>query len=233
MLAITFTRLLMRAIIRIFISILMITPALAAESNVQSIAAFKEGLNVANVLACEQKFQDLCPLAKANDGEALAKRNDCLEKQMSKDNECEQAYAIRKYSYYPAEKIKKYGQISVFFNTTMADGIEVFYMVDTNGNLISLTDQVDLVKNKQYQKIIKKHRKAELTTMLDWTKTNEDLFPRKKVTAKGEEIIFKQSLRDGGCVACATVGVAEVAYLFSQVGIYQGAKVVSVKAVKR
>ena len=223
----------MRNVSILSVSMLLLASAsFAAESNVQPVPAFMHGLNAAHVIACEKKYQNACPLARQNDGAALHEQDECINKKLANDKACEQASAIRAVAFYPANHIKKYGQVSVFNVTTLADGVDVFHMVDIKGNFISLTTDVDLDRNKTYQEIIKQYPKAELTTLLYWKKQQARLFPQVKAVSGGDQLIFTQTLRDGGCVACATVGVAEVAYLFSATGVYQCVKVVSVRAVK-
>ena len=41
---------------------------------------------------------------------------------------------------------KQYGSVTVFTFTTIADGVDIFYMVDTKGQLIPLNTTMDQVK---------------------------------------------------------------------------------------
>jgi hypothetical protein len=211
------------------LSLLSVSTTWAAQTNVKTVPAFMDGLNVANVLACETKYQKECPAPKDEKSmdEKVAHDN-CVTDKLAKDTTCLQASKIRELTYYPPTQIKKYGQVSVFNNTALADGVESFYMVDIKGHLIGLTDQLNLSKNKTFAKIKKKFPNATLTTMLAWEKQNEDLFPKHDKDANKERLVFKQVLSDGGCVACAQVGTVEVAYDFTLPGVYLGASVVNI-----
>lgn len=213
----------------VIISFITTSISWALDANVKSEPAFLDGLNVANVLACETKYQKECPAPKDEKSmdEKVAHDN-CVTEKLSKDKACLQASKIRELTFYPAAQIKKYGQVSVFNNTSFADGVESFYMVDIKGHLIALTDQLNLSKNKVFIKIKKKYPNVSLTTMLAWNKENEDLFPKLLETSEKDSLVFKQVLSDGGCVACARVGVVEVAYEYTKSGVYLGASVVKV-----
>lgn len=212
-----------------FLSLLSLSTTWAAQTNVKSVPAFMDGLNVANVLACETKYQKECPAPKDEKSmdEKVAHDN-CVTESLAKDKNCLQATKIRELTYYPATQIKKYGQVSVFNNTALADGVESFYMVDIKGNLIGLTDQLNLSKNKTFTKIKKKYPNATLTTMMAWEKQNEDMFPKHVKEANKDILVFKQVLSDGGCVACAKVGTVEVGYEFTKPGVYMDASIVNI-----
>ncbi len=212
------------------LSALLSTSVFAQASNVKSVDAFKNGLNVEAIIACEQKYLSVCPAAKLGDGkmEKYLSMQSCLEKQLAKDNACSQASAIRHLTYQPAAGFKKYGAVTVFYSTTLADGVDMFYMVDTKGQLITLKDNIDLLSDKTYQALKAKFPAVALTTMIDISKQSKDIFPADSTSAKGQQIIFKQSLKNGGCVACARVGVADVAYEFNAAGVYQGTKILKV-----
>lgn len=212
------------------ISALLSTAVFAQASNVKPVEAFKNGLNVDAITACEQKYLSVCPSAKLSDGkmEKYMSMQSCLEKQLAKDKACAQASEIRHLTYQPATAFKKYGKVTVFYSTTLADGVDMFYMVDTKGQLITLKDNINLLSDKTYQAIKAKYPATTLTTMLDITKQTKDIFPADKVTPKGQQIIFQQTLKDGGCVSCARVGVVDVAYEFNAAGEYQGAKFLKV-----
>lgn len=199
---------------------LIIIAALAAvtsqsllAANVKTLPALSGGINIANVLGCDKKYEN----AESTN--------------MAKDPDCKQAAALREVTGNPITEIKKSGNVTIFEITTMADGIETFYMIDKDGKLISLTTDLD-ISGDTYKKIMKTYPKAKLTTMLYWTKFHEDLFPIMNTTPTGNDFVFRQTLRDGGCVACAIVGLVDVAYQFTLSGVYLGTKVLQVEMYK-
>ena len=207
--------------------------------NFQYVPEFIGGLDIEQIQSCKEKYDILCMTSKAKTaltGKELVEKWSCMEDKMSRDKACVQAYQIQRLAFYPPEKLKKYGPVTVFNVTSLADAQQVFYLVDTKGKLISLTSHIDLHKNKTYRDLEKEYPKIALTTFLHWKKLHEDLFPQSHVLHNhNQALIFQQTLRDGGCLACATVGIAEIAYEFTPAGIFVGShleKIISVPKKK-
>lgn len=215
----------------IFINICFLTATAFADSEaIKSVPEFRGGLNISQIKNCEKKYAKLCPVEKSTMG---TQQWPCIEKKMAKDKSCLQASKIRQHTGYPAIKFKKYGHVTVFTFSTIADGVDVFYMVDTKGQLIALNTEMNLSGNNHYVALKKKYPEIALTGFLYWTKINEDLFPKAhSLPNKNQQLIFKQELRSPDCVACANVGVVEMAYEFDPKGVYLSSKVLSITPMK-
>lgn len=211
-------------LIILFFSLFIISSlAFAKQNNIQFVPEFVGGLNVSQISACENKYAKTCPHA--------SQFSSCIEKQMAKDKSCIQALKIRQLMV-PATEMRKYGKITVFYTTSLGDSIDTYYMVDTKGNLISLDTNLNLNSNKDYLLLKQKYPNITLTNLLYWTKTNEDLLPTsQKLSNQGQQLIFKQDLQDGECVACKKIGVADIAYEFDQKGKFIRSKLLKVTAL--
>lgn len=222
-------------LVKSFLLFLSISTTFAyADEGIQQVPAFAGGLNAQQISACEEKYEKACPIVGAKTAaEGFIQQNPCIEKKLAADHSCAQASAIRKITAYAPTKIKQYGVVSIFNITTLADGIDVYYIVDEPGRLIQLTTQINLDQNKNYLTLKKQYPNIELTTFLYWTKLFEDLFPKPDMLPNnGMQLIFRQELRSPGCVACAVVGVAAVVYLFDPHGKFLRAELGDVTPVK-
>lgn len=215
----------------IFLGIcILATTAFADSEAIKSVPEFVGGLNVSQIKNCEKKYAKFCPMEKSIMG---TEQWPCIEKKMAKDKSCSQASMIRQHTGYPAIKFKHYGPVTVFTFSTIADGVDVFYMVDTKGQLIPLNTEMDLSENNYYAALKKKYPEIALTGFLYWTKTNEDLFPKTHTLPnKNQQLIFRQELRSPDCVACAKVGIVEIAYEFNPKGVYLQSKALSITPMK-
>lgn len=209
----------------------MSTTVFAVSDAIKFVPEFVDGLNIPQIKNCEKKYSKLCPLMKKSI--MNTQQWPCIEEKMAHDKSCMQAHKIRQLTGYPASKFKQYGSVTVFTFTTIADGVDVFYMVDTKGQLISLNTEMDLSQNSQYATLKKKYPEIALTGFLYWTKVNEDLFPKTHLLPnKNRQLIFKQELRSPDCVACSKVGIVEMAYEFNPKGVFIQAGVLSITPVK-
>ncbi len=212
-----------KSIILFFSLFIISSLAFAKQNNIQFVPEFVGGLNVSQINACENKYAKICPHA--------SQFSSCIEKQMAKDKSCIQALKIRQLTA-PATEMRKYGKITVFYTTSLGDDIDTYYMVDTKGNLISLDTNLNLNSNKDYLLLKQKYPNTILTDFLYWTKANEDLFPKSQMLGnKDQQLIFRQDLQDGECVACKKIGVADIAYEFNQKGGFIRSKLLKITAV--
>ncbi|GEM_PF-2509981 len=203
------------------------------DKTIQHVPEFSGGLNISQITACEKKYKDLCPIVNAKSPmEGIVQQESCIEKKMAGDKSCIQASKIRQLTSYAPTALKQYGPVTVFNTTSLADGVTTFYMVDAKGLLIELTTNLDLDKDNNYLALKKKYPNLTLTRFLHWTKVNEDLFPNSQLFFNNDQqLIFKQELRDGDCVACAVKGVAEVAYEFNSEGAFLRSTLLKVTAL--
>lgn len=212
---------------------LLLPLAFGNDQSMHYVKEFVGGLDSSKISYCENKYATICftPATTAADG--IAKQWACMKQKMAQDSACIQAYKIRELTYYPATEIKNDGKISVFYITTLADDVNVFYIVDADGRLIALTDDLDLNKNKNYRELKQQFPNVAFTNFIYWEKINENLFPRSYILPNHiQQLVFRQALKDGYCVACKTVGIADVAYRFNAHGAYLGVKLLNVTGVK-
>lgn len=214
----------------IILGVCLFTSSVRAEAEViKPVPEFLGGLNVSQIIKCEKIYSKVCPAGKSI---MSAEQWACIEKKMAKDKRCIQASKIRRLTGYPATELKKYGPVTVFSFTTIADGIDVFYMVDSKGQLIPLHTSMDLGGVNHFAELKKSYPEVALTGFLYWTKINENLFPKNRILPNSnQQLLFKQELRSPDCVACAKVGVVEMAYEFNAKGAYLYAKPLSITPV--
>ncbi len=213
---------------------LLFCPSSAKAENIQQIPEFRGGLNKKQILACEKQYQKECSKRQnAPFTEGIIQKWECMEQKMAQDTSCTQADQIYKKTGYFPEYFRQYGPVAVFNITTLADGQEIFYLVDAQGQLISLNSNFDLKDDKTYLFLQKKYKNVALTTFLYFDEGLEFLrFPRYYILPnKNQQLIFRQALRDGECVACATVGFAKIAYEFNPEGVFLGSSVLDVLAL--
>ncbi len=214
-----------------FLSFFFLSTTVFADNDaIKFVPEFVGGLNISQIKSCEIKYSKLCPLKKSI---MNTQQWPCIEKKMAQDKSCIQAGKIRELTGYPAIKFNQYGSVTVFTFTTIADGVDVFYMVDTKGQLIPLDTEIDLSQNSQYATLKKKYPEIALTGFLYWAKVNENLFPKSRLLPnKNQQLIFKQELRSPDCVACAKVGIVEMAYEFNPKGAFIQPRVLSIRPVR-
>lgn len=198
------------------------------------VREFVGGLNLKKVADCEQRYNEMC---KTNSGSAisrLTKQRACSANLMAKDKECLQASRIRQLSYAPPTQMKRFGDIAVFDVTSLADGVDSYYMVDKKGNFIAMNTHLDLTSNETFKKLKDKYPEATLTGFLYWTKLHENLFPKVySMPDKTKRLVFKQEVRNGYFVAGEKIGVAHVAYDFDKSGNYMGAKLLKLDEISQ
>ncbi len=215
----------------IILSLFLLAPlAFGSNSHIQYAREFVGGLNISQITSCEKQYENDCRTVNAKTAmDGVSQQWRCMERKMAKNKFCAQASKIRQLTFYPATDIRKYGLIAVFDITTLADGINTYYMVDTHGSLISLDSDLNLGDNKNYFLLKKKYPGIALTKFLYWTKVNENLFPKSHTLPnKNQQLIFRQELRDGECVACPRIGIADIAYEFDQYGVYLRSKLLKI-----
>lgn len=186
--------------------------------NIKYVPEFIGGLNLQQVKNCEATYTKQCSIKKNTKIPTILEYSECVEQKISKNRLCKMAWAIRKNTAYPINQARQYGKVTVFSILTLADGQDVFYMIDKLGQLINLTDDESLVQNNlSYLKLKKIYPNISLTDFVAFNKKSYSVynnFPTTKMNSNKIELIFKQELRDGPCVGCKTVGVAYIAYKF-------------------
>jgi len=221
----------------ILLYVLLFITAAFAQNEKQLIPEFKGGLKINQIEDCLHRHKKLCeqktkPSATALETSSL--QISCLNKQLATDKTCYQAKKLQEMiAGATLLNMQEYNDLVTVFNIVFnADGIEVFYMVDKAGHVIQLSTNIALSSYQTYRSLKQKYPDIMLTTFLYWTKINEDLFPKAVVLPnKNLLLIFKQELRNGECVACEKVGIAQIAYEFDQQGIYIGSKLLKISAL--
>lgn len=216
---------------KILILLFFINLVIAKNMNYKFISEFKGGLDTNNISRCESSYSKQCKPSKAKYAlDAITKEWDCVEKKLQKDLTCTDAYMIRKLTGYPYEQVRQYKHnISVFYTTSLADAIDSFYMVDSCGKFIELSDDESLLlKNVVYKKLKDKYKDLTLMTILYFDKPFENQFP----SFQDDDIIqliFKQDIKEHGCVGCKNIAIAFIAYEFSNSGEFIGTKLLKIR----
>lgn len=113
-------------------------------------------------------------------------------------------------------------------NVIAADHSEEFYLVNGKPNPINVDDPgilapmtTALKTNPNYQALLK-----DYPNLLFWSGNHQ--FPSSTRGANGDQqFIFSYTLKDS-CNACATVGLAEIAFNFNPTGVFLGTRLISV-----
>lgn len=191
--------------------------AFANNNSSQYVSEFVGGLNISQIKSCETKYKKACPIVNAKTAvEWISEEWSCVEKKMAMDKICIQASKIRQLTSYPATELRKSKHVSIFTITTLADAQTIFYIVDAKGKLMHLSDDLDLSVDKNYLSLKKRYPNIALTNFIYF-----DLYPKSRMLSnKHQQLIFRQELRDGACVGCSTIGIADIAYEFDQYGVY-------------
>ena len=193
---------------------------------------FGMALNVHQIEKCEEFYTRSCTTTKkiSDVGTKIMQEQPCIKSKMHSDQSCHQAYLIRQFTNYPPTKIQQYPQnISVFYITAIADGQTVFYIVDSTGNLIELTDELTLVKSDPaYIRLKRKYPNLSFTTFLFWSRQEKNQFPKLYSSKSSIQLVFKQELRDGPCVACKNIAIAYIVYKFTSSGHFIGTKLLRI-----
>ena len=197
----------------------------ATTINIKHVPEFIGGLNLQQINDCEAIYSKQCRGVIYQDDKVprMFQYWECINQKMSKDISCKMAFTIRENIGHPINNLKQYGKITVFSVLTIADGQDVFYIVDNSGQLIDLTSDDGLVKNNpRYLELKEIYPNVSLTAFIASNKRLNNKhnslynnFPTPKVNSSTIELIFRQELRDGYCVACKTVGTAYLAYRFN------------------
>jgi hypothetical protein len=203
-------------------------------------ATFAGGLDIKKIQQCEKYYEKICKPSKAKTGgEEPFKKWSCVKEKMKLDQSCRQAYLIHDMTNYPPTELRSYPKgVAVFTITTLADGQTIFYIVDKKGQLINLADYNDenerLIKeNPIYKKLKKHYPDLSFTDFIFWSVPFEDQFPKTSFDGTHIQLIFKQELRDGPCVACKPVAVAQIAYTFDAQGKFSGVKILKVEPLTK
>jgi hypothetical protein len=199
------------------------------------VASFVGGLNINQIQQCEKIYEKSCAVPDAKTlGEELSQKWPCMKAKMKQDNTCQQAYMIQHLTDYPPSEMKEYpNKMVVFTITALADGQTIFYIVDKSGRFIELTADEKLVSsNKNYAALKKLYPELSLTTFISWSETDKNQFPKSYLLKdKSTQLVFKQELRDGPCVACKPVAIAEVAYYFNTTGKFSSTQVLKIETL--
>lgn len=186
--------------------------AIAAPENVQIIDSFKGGLNIDLINQCNEKVESLCN----QDDQSIMQYMQCTKKTMQDLDYCQQNLAFLNATSGYFENIKQYDNIAVINAMVIAaDHSEAYFIVDSQGELVSPTDALDLKQADNYAQIAAKFNRVMLWP-IPYT------FPSvKKLDDGGQRVVFQQLLLNG-CHACEQAGIAKVAYDFSPDGHYTG-----------
>jgi len=212
-----------------FLGLLLLSSNAFAES---IIASLKNPLDIQQIQKCEKYYGNICAFPETRYlADEIAKQWPCMNQKMRYDKSCYQAYLIRENTGYPPQEMRIYSKnISVFTIVTLADDQTEFFIVDKPGDLIKLTQDEKLVATTQYYiRLKKRYPELTLTTFIAWSKPFQTPFPKEYLSNDSIKLVFQQELRDGPCVACKSVGIATVAYVFDKQGKFITVKILKIK----
>jgi hypothetical protein len=184
-----------------------------------TLSGLAGGVNVLNVQQCTAKIHVNC------DALPTWEQKDLCTQQLLQTNDalCVQTQLLyQKYGMLP-NKIQAFGPITVFTLLHIGDGQESFHMIDQNGNLINLADDqnVAISQNANFLKVQKVNPGAGMLPFISGkaSEVPQVIMPTALGNQKGEsdkmQLIFPQVINVPPCMACQTVAVADIAYLFS------------------
>ncbi|MCD6046865.1 MAG: hypothetical protein K0S08_512 [Gammaproteobacteria bacterium] len=177
------------------------------------------GINVPSVQQCVAKIHANC------DALPTWEQKDLCTQQLLQANDalCAQTQLLyQKYGMLP-NKVQAFGPVIVFTLLHIGDGQESFHMIDQNGNLIGLADDQNPVisQNTNFLTVQKINPGAGMLPAISGkaSEVPQVVMPTALGNKKGEsdkmQLIFPQMINVPPCMACQTVAVADIAYLFS------------------
>lgn len=204
----------------------------------ESSVNFTGSLDIKQIKKCENDYEKICSMPEAKSlGEELAKKWLCMKEKMKFDKSCRQNYLIRDVTGYPPTELRRYPRGVVVFNIiTLADGQTDFFIVDKDGKLLSLADNNDeqlINTNQIYNKLKKNYPNLSFTNFVFWSVPFENRFPKTSFDGSNLQLIFKQELKDGPCVACNPVAIVHVAYIFDARGKFSGTKILKIEPLSK
>ena len=219
--------------IAVFFLILLIFPfaAFAMENSVKLTGS----LDIKQIQKCENNYDKICAVPDAKTvGEELSKKWSCMKEKMKVDKSCKQAYLIRDITGYSPTELRSYPRgIVVFTITSLADDQISFYIVDKDGKLFGLANDnyQQINTNQTYNQLKKSYPNLSFTNFIFWSVPSENQFPKTSFDGSNLQLIFKQELRDGACIACKPVAIAYVAYIFNARGKFSGIKILKIETL--
>ncbi|MGB6977189.1 MAG: hypothetical protein WBE18_07045 [Gammaproteobacteria bacterium] len=163
----------------------------------------------------------------AQNDPCLVATNQCIANKMRAKGANAQAIAFAQYAPVPSaiNKFKNYGKVAVVHaRMQWADAADGFFLINKQGMVIPVANP-KVIKDPYYQTFLKQFPKAFIVGgpgRLDWPKVSSD-------ANNNQGFIFSFPMVDG-CMACAKVGTAEVAYLFGQTGNFLGTRILKITA---
>jgi hypothetical protein len=152
----------------------------------------------------------------------------CIASKMQAKGAASQAIAFAQYSYVPGaiDKFKKYGKVAVAHaRLQMADASDGFFIINEQGLVVPIANP-RVIKDPHYQTFLKQFPKAFIVGgpgNLTWPKVSS-------AADNVHQFIFSFPMVNG-CMACARVGAAQVAYLFDHNGNFVGTRLLEITTI--
>jgi hypothetical protein len=157
--------------------------------------------------------------------QCITATNQCIADKMRAKGADAQAIAFAQYAPVPSaiDKFKKYGKVAaVHARMQWADASDGFFLINNHGMVIPVANPA-ITQNADYQTFLKQFPKAFIVSgpgHLDWPHVFS-------AANNSRQFVFSFPMVNG-CMACAKVGTAEVAYLFDHAGHFLGIRLVGI-----
>ena len=142
---------------------------------------------------------------------------------------CDQAAAMLKIGHaLPApQSIKVYDNITVYYALADSKGTRAYYMVDNKGQVLQLTNAIDITNSKGFPDLVSKYPPQD-TKPINLQMTAQG-YPTSTSMPDGMmRLTFKQDVTYGHCLPCKVIGTANTAYDFDKDGVYLQTEVLNI-----
>ncbi len=152
-----------------------------------------------------------------------------LSKELGSNKQCKQAIFLASQFAWPyPNTIQSNGNLTTFY-TVRGDGQTAYYMLDKQGQLMALTDQLDITQDSYYTVLAKRYPPQGYNQVsLSLSATQAPTFV--SLNDGTQRVMFKQAVKYGACVACKQIATANIAYDFNKNGFFVGANLLGLSA---
>ena len=184
------------------------------------IPALAGGIHLAHYRTCQQ-LRDQCIVA--HDASAMDAQIHCLQTLYATNPVCQQTQAIEAQTGVLPEikAIHAVSSVTWFSVHYPADGIDAYYLLDSQGRLLGLASSQNplLAEAPLLVRLLKPYPQGALQSQAAAVKEPVAI----RTTADGsQQFVFSQYVKKQDCVACEILGIADVVYYFDEKGHYHG-----------
>jgi hypothetical protein len=164
----------------------------------------------------------------AQNNQCVVATNECIANKMRAKGAGAQAIAFAQYAPVPSaiDKFKKYGKVAVVHaRMQWADAADGFFLINDQGLVRPVADP-KITSDGRYRAFLQRFPKAFIVGGpgdLHWPRVTS-------AANNSQQFIFTFPIVNG-CMACARVGIAQIAYLFDHTGSFLGTRVVEITPI--